>query len=208
MLSAADLSSYRGLRLGMSLAAASKQLGTKPSEAKIIHQRPALIQEMSWEMRPPAASVSSKPDPVRDGLLTFVNGELFRIVITYDRYKVEGMSADDVIQAISATYGAATKPTAEIAYHTNYAEAATVLARWDDSKYSYDLVRTGDRASFALILYSKNLDALAQTAIAESARLDADEAPQRELDRQKKRDDNERLVLDKARAVNQPNFRP
>jgi hypothetical protein len=208
MLSAADLSSYRGLKLGMSLAAASKQLGTKPSEAKIIHQRPALIQEMNWEMRSPVPSGSSKPDPVKDGLLTFVNGELSRILITYDRYKVEGMSEGDVIQAISTTYGPATKPTAEVAYHSNYGESATVIARWDDAEYSYDLVRTGDRASFALILYSKKLEALAQTAIAESARLDSDEAPQRELERQKKRDDSERVLLDKARAVNQPNFRP
>ena len=208
MLSAADLSSYRGMKLGMSLAAASKQAGTKPSDAKIIHQRPAVIQEMAWELRSPVQTSTSKPDPVKDGLLSFVNGQLFRIVVTYDRYKVEGMSADDMIEAISATYGTATKPTAEITYHSNYAEAAPVLARWEDSEYSYNLVRTGDRASFALVLYSKKLEAEARAAIVESARLDTEDAPQRELDKQKKRDDDERLALDKARAVNKPNFRP
>ena len=145
---------------------------------------------------------------MKDGLLSFYNGELFRIIVTYDRYKIEGMSADDMIQAISATYGPATKPTAEIAYHSNYAEVAPVLARWEDSEYSYDLVRTGDRSSFALILYSKKLETLAMASIVEAARLDADEAPQRELDKQKKRDDDDRLALDKARAVNKPNFRP
>ena len=45
-------------------------------------------------------------------------------------------------------------------------------------------------------------------SIVEAARLDADDAPQRELDKQKKRDDDDRLALDKARAVNKPNFRP
>ena len=59
-----------------------------------------------------------------------------------------------------------------------------------------------------MILYSKRLEALALKSIVEAARLDADEAPQRELDKQKKRDDDDRLALDKARAVNQPNFRP
>jgi len=208
MLSAADLSSYRGLKLGMSLAAAAKQTGTKPSEARVIHQHPAVIQEMTWELRSPVQTNTPKPDPVKDGLLSFVNGELFRIVVTYDRYKVEGMSTDDVIGAISATYGTATMPTAEIAYHSNYAEAAPVLARWEDADYSYDLVRTGDRASFALVLYSKRLETMARVAIVESARLDAEAAPQRELDKQKKRDDEERLSLDKARSVNKPNFRP
>ena len=206
MLSAADLSSYRGLKLGMSLAAASKLAGSKPSDARIVQKRPTVIQEMNWELR--SAQANPKPDPVKDGLLSFYNGELFRIIVTYDRYKIEGMSADDMIQAISTTYGPATKPTAEIAYHSNYAEVAPVLARWEDSEYSYDLVRTGDRSSFALILYSKKLETLAMASIVEAARLDADEAPQRELDKQKKRDDDDRLALDKARAVNKPNFRP
>jgi hypothetical protein len=208
MLSAAELSTYRGLKLGMSLAAASKQMGSKPSDAKVLHERPALIQELNWEIRSPVQTGTAKPDPVKDGLLGFINGELFRIVVTYDRYKVEGMSTDDMIQAISATYGTATKPTAEIAYHSNYGETATVLARWEDSAYSYDLVRTGDRASFAMVLYSKRLEVLAETAIVESARLDSQEAPQRELDKQKQRDDDQQLALDKARAVNKPNFRP
>jgi hypothetical protein len=205
-LSAADLSSYRGLKLGMSLAAASKLAGSRPTDARTVQKRPAMIQEMNWELRP--AQPNPKPDPVKDGLLSFYNGELFRIIVTYDRYKIEGMSADDMVQAISATYGTATKPTAEIPYHSNYAEVAPVLARWEDSDYSYDLVRTGDRSSFALVLYSKRLDALARTSIVEAARLDAEEAPQRELDKQKKRDDDDRLALDKARAVNKPNFRP
>ena len=206
MLSAADLSSYRGLKLGMSLAAASKIAGSRPADARIVEKRPNVIQEMNWELR--TAQVNPKPDPVKDGLLSFYNGELFRIIVTYDRYKIEGMSADDMIQAISATYGTATKPTAEIAYHSNYAEVAPVLARWEDAEYSYDLVRTGDRSSFALILYSKKLETLAMASIVEAARMDADEAPQRELDKQKKRDDDDRLALDKARAVNKPNFRP
>jgi len=206
MLSAADLSSYRGLKLGMSLAAASKLAGTRPTDARIVQKRPTVIQEMNWELR--AAQANPKPDPVKDGLLSFYNGELFRIIVTYDRYKIEGMSADDMVQAISTTYGPATKPTSEVAYHSNYAEVAAVLARWEDSDYSYDLVRTGDRSSFALILYSKRLEASALASIVEAARLDAAEAPQRELDKQKKRDDDDRLALDKARAVNKPNFRP
>src|ERR1700732_1574825 len=119
------------------------------------------------------------------------------------------MSAEDMIDGISAKYGIATRPnTTGIAYHSNYGEVAPVIARWQDSEYSYDLVRTGDRSSFALVLYSKRLDALAQSPVVEAVRLDAQEAPQRELDKQKQRDQNEHLVLEKARAVNKPNFRP
>ena len=203
-----DFASYRGLRFGMTLAAAGKEASAKPTEAKLMHQRPALIQEMEWQPRVSAQADAVKADPVRDGLLSFYNGELFRIVVTYDRYRVEGMTADDMIAGISATYGTATRPTTEIAYHTLYTEAAPVLARWEDAEYSYNLVRTGDRSSFAMVLYSKRLDALAQAAIVEAVRLDAQEAPQREVEKQKNRDDADRLVLEKARSVNKPNFRP
>lgn len=118
------------------------------------------------------------------------------------------MTAKDMIEGISATYGTATRPEVEIAYHSIYGEVAPVIARWEDSQYAYNLVRTGDRFSFAMVLYSKRLDALAQAAIIEAVRLDTHEAPQRELQKQKNRDDEERLVLEKARSVNKPNFRP
>jgi hypothetical protein len=208
MLSGGDFSSYREFQFGMNLPVAAKQAGTKSTEARLVHLRPALIQEMQWQLRPSVLTDPGKADPVKEALLCFLNGELFRIVVTYDRYKVEGMTAEDMIEAISATYGIATKPTAEIAYHSNYGEVATVLARWEDSEYSYNLVRTGDQSSFAMVLYSKRLDALAQAAIVEAVRLDAQEAPQREIEKQKKREEEERLVFEKARSVNKPNFRP
>jgi hypothetical protein len=206
-LSAGDFSHYRGLQLGMSLTAAAKEAGTTPIEARIVHQRPALIQEMEWRPRRPVLGDPVK-DSVRDGLLCFFNGELFRIIVTYDRYQVEGMTAEDMVEGISTTYGSATRPPAEIAFHSNYSETAAVLARWEDAEYSYDLVRTGDRSSFALVLYSKRLDALAQAAISQAVRLEAQEAPQRELEKQQKREEEERLVLEKARSVNKSNFRP
>jgi hypothetical protein len=150
----------------------------------------------------------AKVDPVKDGLFCFINGELFRIVITYDRYKVEGMTAEDLIEAISVTYGTATRPATAIAYHSIYGETAPVAARWEDSQYEYNLVPTGDRSSFAMVLSSKRLNILAQAAIVEAVRLEAQEAPQREIEKKNKRDEDERLALEKARSVNKGNFRP
>jgi hypothetical protein len=207
VLCAGDFSSYRGMEFGTNLATATKQAGTKLSDVRLVHQRPALIQEMDWQPLPVQA-VADQEDPVRNGQLYFFNGELFRIVINYDRYKVEGMTTADMIEGISAHYGVATTPAVEIPYHSIYGETAAVIARWEDSEYSYNLIRSGDRSSFTLILYSKRLDALAQTAITEAVRLDVQEAPQRELEKQRKRDGAEQLVLEKARSANKPNFRP
>ena len=47
-----------------------------------------------------------------------------------------------------------------------------------------------------------------QKALAESAKLDLSEAPQREVERVAKQDEIERIKLEKARLVNKPKFRP
>jgi hypothetical protein len=199
MLYAADFSSYRGFKFGMMLPAAAKAAGINPSEARLVHQRPAVIQELDWL---PHSSLLVEPiqnDTVKDGLLSFYNGELFQIIVSYDRYKVEGMTPDDMVDAISLAYGAATRPKTQI---------ADVIGRWEDSEYSYNLVQTGNRASFAMIMSSKRLGALALAANLEAMRLDTLEAPQRALDLQKKLEADGQSELDKARATNKPNFRP
>lgn len=207
LLCAADFSNYRGFQFGTTVATASTQAGVRPSEVRLVHQRPAVIQELDWRISP-YQSDTKKSDPVREGLLRFYNGELFQIVTTYDRQRIEGMTEADMVEGISLTYGTATKPAAEIAYHSNYGEVAPVIARWENAEYSYNLVRTGNQASFALIMTVKRLDVLAQAAIAEARRLDALEAPQKAIDLQKKQEAQDRVVLDKARSANLPNFRP
>jgi hypothetical protein len=59
-----------------------------------------------------------------------------------------------------------------------------------------------------MLVFSKRLDPLAQAAIIEAIRLDEQEAPQREIERQKKQDEENRAVQEKARLVNKVAFRP
>jgi hypothetical protein len=207
LLGAEDFSRYREFQFGMNLSVAAKQAGMKPSEARLVHQLPPVIQELEWLARNSSGS-PFQAEPVKEGLLCFYNGELFRIVVTYDRYKVEGMTASDMIQAISVTYGIATRPAAQIPYHSLYGEVAQVIARWEDNEYSYNLVESGDQSSFALILYSKQLQALAEAAIVEVVRLVPQEAPPREFELQQKKEEESRLPLERARSVNKANFRP
>ena len=49
-------------------------------------------------------------DPVLEVALTFYNDQLFRITITYDQSRTDGMTNADVIDAVSATYGLAVVP--------------------------------------------------------------------------------------------------
>jgi hypothetical protein len=207
MLLAGDLSSYRDFQLGMGLNAVEKQADMKTSEAKMIHQRPAVIQDLEWRPRRfPGPAPES--DPVKDILFSFYNSRLFRIIVNYDRYKTEGMTAEDMIDAISATYGLAARPAVEILFPSASSEKVKVLARWEDAKYSLNLVRSPYQPSFALFAISKQLDTLAQAAVIEATRLDEQEAPQREADLQKKQGEDNRVQQEKARMANKPGFRP
>jgi len=205
-----DLSRYRGFQFGMNLLAVAKQADMKPSEARVIHQRPAVIQELEW--RPPRSVGLPQADPVKEVLFSsFYNGELFRMVVNYDQQKTEGLTDEDMIEAISAKYGTATRPDAKIILFSSfqvYNDSEKVIARWEDSQYSFNLFRSSYQPTFGILVLSKRLDTMAGAAIVEAIRLDEQEAPQRETERQKKRDDEDHAAQEKARLVNKPNFRP
>jgi hypothetical protein len=206
-LGAADLSTYRGFQFGSSLSAAAEQAGMKVDEARLIHQRPALIQVLDVQ-RYFSHNSAAREDPVSQISLSFFNGELFRISVIYSRYKVDQMTPEDMIEGISATYGTAERPSEEIAYHSYYSEVAPVIARWEDSQYSYNLIRADNPSSFAMVLFSKRLDVPAQLAILEAGRLDALEAPQKEAERASKKAEETRVELEKSRLANKASFRP
>ena len=207
---AQDLSRYREFQFGMNLLAVAKQADVKPSEARVIHQRPAVIQELEWR---PSRSIGSSPqgDPVKEVLFSFYNGELFRMVVNYDQLKTEGLTDEDMVEAISAKYGTATRPEAKIILFSSfqvYNDSEKVIARWEDSQYSFNLFRSSYQPTFGILVLAKRLDALAGAAIVEAIRLDEQEAPEREIERQRKQDEENHAAQDQARLVNKPSFRP
>jgi hypothetical protein len=210
LIHAQDLASYRGFQLGMNLPAAAKQADVQPSDAKTIYQRPAVIQELRWQPQSSDSS-SAQADPVRDVLFSFYNGELYRIVVIYDKRRTEGLTDEDLIETISALYGTPTTPVAKIVSSSPsqvYSDSENVIARWEDLQCSLNLFRFAYRSAPGILLFSKRLDALAEVAIVQAISLHEQEAPQREIDRLKKQDDEKRAAEHKARPVNKANFRP
>jgi hypothetical protein len=212
-----DLSRYREFQFETGLPAIAKQAHLKLLDARAIHQRPAVIQELTWEAQSYSSS-SPRSDSVKNILFSFYNGELFRMVVTYDPDRIAGLTAEDIVEAVSAKYGTATRPVAEIILSSTYFynggekiisdRSEKVLARWEDSKYSFNLFQFSHESTFGMVLYSKRLDALARAAIVKSVQLDDQEAPQRETERQKKKDEENRVRQEKARQANKAPFRP
>jgi hypothetical protein len=202
---AADLSKYRAFQLGSDLPSVTKVIGD--TQIKVVDSRPALVQEITWRPRPLGAS--SNPESVQEVVFTFYNGELYRIVVNYDRYETEGMTAGDMVDAISVAYGAAEKLTAPAeAQPGSSGDGEGILARWQDPQYRFELSRSSFGHAFTLVGVLKKLEAPAQAAALEAKRLDDQEAPQRDAARAASEAQEAQAKLDKARLVNKPKFRP
>jgi hypothetical protein len=204
---AADLSRYRDFQLGAGLETIGRQTGVSPSQAKTIHRRPALLQELEW--RPQPLGRSSSAEPVKDVLFDFYNGELFRIVVNYDRRETEGMTGADLVGAIAIGYGAAVIPAApRNTVQSRYGDQDEILAEWQDAQYRFVLIRALYGPGYRLVGVLRRLEAPAEAARMEAVRLDDEEAPRREAERLAQEDEAERARLEKARIVNKPKFRP
>jgi len=200
-----DLSKYRTFTLGTSLAELSKKVGTYSHTTTLIHQRPAAIQVLTfWPLNSSRSTVGV--DPVSQILFSFYDGELYRMVVTYDQEATKGLTDDDMVQAVSDRYGAATRfyPEINLPIHAVYASTDTFIARWEDSRNAVNLFRSSNQSSYMLAVFSKRLDAQAKASIFESEKLEKQEALQVEIGRPKKEADE----LEVARQTNQKTFRP
>ena len=186
MLCAQDFSTYRNFSLGTSLANVLRHTDQKLADVKVTHSHPALIQGLTWW---PASLPGSplRPDAVEQMRFTFYNGELYKMSVKCDRSSTEGLTADDVVKSISAKYGPATYVALAIDFTVN--ERQQPVASWGDSQYSFNLVRSSFTGGFELVIYSKKVNAEAELALAEAVKLDKQEEPQREAERQKKETD-------------------
>jgi hypothetical protein len=207
---AQQLSRYRGYVLGSSVASVIKLSGAGKADAKTRHVRPATIQELEWFA--PYTSVDGvAADPVHDVVFSFYNDQLYQVVVTYDRGRMEGLTSDDVIESVGSIYGVPLLRHAPAAHTdtTSYGRPdATAIARWEDTASLLTLTKGTYSPQFKLVLTSKTLDPLARVAISEALRLDRQEAPQRELDQRKQDVADAHVASQKARVVNRPAFRP
>jgi hypothetical protein len=211
-LHAQDQSRYRGFQLGSDARSVSALAQVAPSDVKTIHQRPAVMQELQWRISSfVSGSTAPQTDPVQRIVFSFYNDQLSKIVVDYDHDRTAGLTDADMIDAMSTEYGPPLKPavkkTRAVTSQVEL-ESGTPIARWGNADSSVVLYRASYMSGFRIIVTSSRLEALAQTADAEAIRLDATEAPQREIARQKKEAEDTRASQEKARLSNKAAFRP
>ena len=205
MLRAQGFSKYRNFSLGTNLAAVLKHTDQRLVDVKATRDGSLLFQELTW--RPASGiGVSYRSESVDELVFSFYKGELYKMVVTYERASTEGLTADDMVRSISAKYGPATSIALEIdaAANEQYGVRGKPVASWEDSQYSLNLIRSSFSSAFQLIIYSKRVTAEADAALAEVVKVDELAAPQKAVDRQKKELD----AIELTRQKNQKSFRP
>jgi hypothetical protein len=209
-----DRARYRDFQLGSTVSSVSALTHVAATDVKTIHQRPAVMQELEWRPRFTSGAEALPADPVRQIVFSFYDDQLFKIVVDYDHDRTAGMTDADLIDSISATYGPALLTVSKQAPAARQGEdSGTAVAGWGDADYSVMLYRTTDfyeHASprFRVIVTSLRLEELARVAAAHALLQDVQEAPQRELARQKKALEDTRAAQEKARVANKAAFRP
>lgn len=205
---AQDLSRYRAYVLESSLDSVVAASGARAADARTLHERPAMIQELEWRA-PYVDSRKTAADPVRKITFTFYNDALYQVVVDYDRDRTEGLTDSDIVEALSTAYGAPipastiTRTSPPVATFPD----SVVVARWESAGSLLTLVRGSYSGEFQLMLVSKPLSARARTAAREAVRVDAIEAPRREAAQRKREADDASAARNKRRIANKAAFR-
>jgi len=209
-LAAADPGTYREFRLGASTADVIARAGAARRDVKKLHERPAVLEELSW--RPPYASGrdANERDSVAGIVFSFVDNQLFKMVIDYDRSRTEGLTREDMIAALTEMYGprSTSRASTPVRPAVDSLDTPTVLARWIHGDTSIVLQHSSYGGSFRLLILSVPLEALARKAQATAVTMDAREAPAREAARAKTQADAEKAAAEKTRTTNKAAFKP
>ena len=139
-----DHTLYRNYRLGSDLTSVAALAKVPAAGAKTVYQRPNVIQELEWR-RPymMSGSAMSQSDAAQRIVFSFYDDQLFRLLISYDPQRTNGLTEGDMVEALSAAYGvallqpslrSAPAPTARLA-----SEFGAPIAQWGDADYSVTL---------------------------------------------------------------------
>jgi hypothetical protein len=209
---AQDLSRYRQIAFGSTVTFVTSVTGSNARDVKVIHQRPALIQELAWKPQYAVGRPAGRIEAAREIVFRFFNDQLFGITVLYDARLVEGMTDTDIIESVSTVYGAATLPAAGLTGQAQpppwTANGSTEVGRWQSADYEFTLMREVFPATFRLVGISLRVEAEARQAETEAARLDKEEAPRREAERALVDGERKRAAAEKTRTTNKTEFRP
>ena len=208
-VSSAELSRYREFELGASVATVTA-VTQNPARVKIVHSRPALLQQLEWRPRYMAGAPQADRDSIGEVVFSFVDDQLFQMSIAYAQDRTSGLTDQDMVGSLTAVYGAPSSPAPRTRTTSSLLALDTpvVIAEWRHADTTVALQRREYSESFFLVITSLPLDVIARKAQATAVAMDQREAPAREAALLKKRADEEKVAAETIRSTNKKVFQP
>lgn len=203
-----DLSRYRGLTLGDSVAAVVARLAASPADVKVLLAQPALVQELTWRPLRFVSGAITEPDAVTEMVLTFHLDRLARIVVVYDRERTAGMTDADLQEALGAVYGASSLPSNPSWTTLPLMSDRKVIGIWESPGARLLLWHDLYPEHIGITIIAIAADAALRASLTEAARVDAATAPARELARRAAEATVKREREEKIRQDNKAAFKP
>ena len=208
-VSSAELSRYREFELGTSVATVTA-VTQNAARVRIVHSRPALLQQLEWRPRYMAGVPQADRDSIGEVVFSFVDDQLFQMSIAYAQDRTSGLTDEDMVGSLTAVYGAPSSPSPRTRTTSSAValDAPVVIAEWRHADTTVALQRREYSESFFLVITSLPLDIIARKAQATAVAMDQREAPAREAALLKKRADDERAAAETTRSTNKKVFKP
>jgi hypothetical protein len=208
--SAQERGQYREFQLGASVAAISALTDTRIADVTLVHERPAVMQELRWM---PSSFGTAGRSPTRGKgleqiIFSFYENQLYRMMVDYERSQTKGMTDRDMIDAIARMYGPPSSSNIADEARRNESVASRLVARWNGPGYAIAVSRWAYGGAWRLVVESTPLAALARTADMQATRLDVQDGPQREADRARREQQGRNDAEAAARVANNATFQP
>ncbi len=199
-------SRYRGVAIGDSVPTAVAALGMTASDITVVHTRPSLVQQLTWRPNQFFTGRTGRSEVLAEMVLTFHLGRLARVVATYERDRTEGLTNVDLRDSFTKVYGPSMLvPTANEPLSPGQAE---VIGQWGDGHALVVVWREVYPPRVKVTVSSVDGMRLMQDAIATGVRLDAIEAPTRDMIRRTSDDLTRRQRAEQSRVDNKAAFKP
>jgi hypothetical protein len=204
---------YRDFQLGASIAAVATLTETRSADVTVLHERPAVMQELRWipSSYGTVARSRARGEGLQQIVFSFYENQLYRLMVDYERSETKGMTDGDMVNAISAIYGPpSSSKISDGGTDPRAAETivSRLVARWNGPGYAVAVSRWAYGGAWRLIVESTDLAALARTADARAIVLDVKEGPQHEADRARREQQGKDDAEAAARTANKATFLP
>lgn len=202
------LSQYRGVTLGDSVQAVLEQLKLVATDVRVVHERPTVVQEVTWRPRRFISGTTVVPDPLAEMVLTFYENRLARISVVYDRERTQGLTDADLHEAMSPVYGQSILIATPTPGTLGHSYERLTIGHWEDGDTRLLLWREQYPTRVGLTITSIASDQSLQEAIEAGVTLRAAEAPAREVARRSAEAAAVVAKDEKARRENKAGFKP